>query len=180
MQNLNLYVKSMSLSDILSCAVSLPLIFIQILFDVFQSGWPCKLVRYVNFIFPAITVNNLVVISLEKYLSTRVNPRTFSAATVHKMIIFAWVFGLLFMLFPAAAHDGIRVDLNDTHFTVVCRNDPNFYPLKIIFVVFPVQYIMPGIFITYINICLMKLKLCGSEETERLAMVRLTMPSRLR
>ena len=37
-QNLNLYVKSMSLSDILFCAVSLPLICIQILFDVFQSG----------------------------------------------------------------------------------------------------------------------------------------------
>ena len=155
-QNLNLYVKSMSLSDILSCAVSLPLICIQILFDVFQSGWPCKLVRYVNFIFPVITINNLVVISLEKYLSTRANPRTFSAATVHKMIIFAWVFGLLFVLFPAAAYDGIRVDLNDTHFTVVCRNEPNFYPFKIILVVLPVQYLLPGIFITYINICLMK------------------------
>ena len=133
-----------------------PLICIQILFDVFQSGWPCKLVRYVNLIFPAITVNNLVVISLEKYLSTRANPHTFSTGTVHKMIIFAWVFGLFFMLFPAAAYDGIRVDLNDTHFTVVCRNDPNFYAFKIILVVFPVQYLLPGIFITYINICLMK------------------------
>jgi len=156
MRNFNLYVRSMSLSDILSCAVSLPLICIQILFDVFQSGWPCKLVRYLNFIFPAITINNLVVISLEKYLSTRANPRTFSAATVQKMIIFAWVFGLFFMLFPAAAYDGIRVDLNDTHFTVVCRNDQNFYPFKIILVVFPVQYLLPGIFITYINICLMR------------------------
>ena len=155
-QNLNLYVRSMSLSDILSCAVSLPLICIQILFDVFQSGWLCKLVRFANLIFPAITVNNLVAISLEKYLSTRANPRTFSAATVHKMIIFAWVFGLFCMLFPPAANDGIRVDLNDIHFTVVCRNDTNFYPFKIIFVFFPVQYVIPGIFITYINICLMK------------------------
>ena len=83
-QNFNLYVRSMSLSDILCCAVSLPLICIQILFDVFQSGWPCKLVRYVNFIFPVITINNLVVISLEKYLSTRANPRMFSVSTVQK------------------------------------------------------------------------------------------------
>ena len=156
MKNLNLYARSMSLSDILSCAVSLPLVCIQILFDVFQSGWPCKLVRYVNFTFPAITINNLVVICLEKYLSTRANPRTFSAATVQKMIIFAWVFGLFFMMVPAAAYDGIRINLNDTHFTVVCRNDQNFYPFKIILVVFPVQYLLPGIFITYINICLIK------------------------
>lgn len=156
MKNFNLYVRSMSLSDILSCAVSLPLLCVQILFDVFQSGWACKVVRYLNFIFPAITINNLVVISLEKYLSTRAIPRTFSASTVQKMIIFAWVFGFFFMLFPAAAYDGIIVDLNDTHFTVVCRNDQNFYPFKIVFVVFPVKYILPGIFITYINICLMK------------------------
>ena len=148
MKNFNLYVKSMSLSDILSCVVSLPLICIQLLFDVFQSGWPCKLVRYVNFIFPVITVNNLVVISLEKYLSTRANPRTFSTSTVHKMIIFAWVFGLFFMLFPTATYDGMRVDLNDTHFTVVCRNDPNFYPFRIILVLFPVQYLLPSLFIT--------------------------------
>ena len=155
-RNFNLYVRSMSLSDILSCTVSLPLICIQILFDVFQSGWACKLVRYLNFIFPAITINNLVVISLEKYLSTRANPRTLSTATVQKLIIFAWVFGLFFMLFPAAVYDGIRVDLNDTHFTVVCRNNQNFYPFQILLVVFPVQYLLPGIFITYINICLMK------------------------
>ena len=155
-KNLNWYVRSMSLSNILSCAVSLPLLCVQILFDLFQTGWPCKLLRYLNFIFPAITINTLVVISLEKYLSTRANPRTFSAATVQKIIIFAWVFGLFFMLFPAAAYDGIRVDLNDTHFTVVCRNDQNFYPFKIILVVFPVQYLLPGIFITYINIRLMK------------------------
>ena len=156
MKNLNFYVRSMSLSNILSCAVSLPLLCVQILSDFFQSGWPCKLVRYLNFIFPAITINTLVVISLEKYLSTRVNPRTFSAATVQKMTVFAWIFGLLFMLFPAAAYDGIRVDLNGTHFTVVCRNDQNLYPFKMILVVFPVQYLLPGIFITYINICLMK------------------------
>ena len=128
-KNLDLYVRSMSLSDILCCTVSLPLICIEILFDVFQSGWACKLVRYLNFIFPAITINNLVVISLEKYLSSRANPHTFSAATVQKIIIFAWVFGLLFMLFPAAVYDGIRVDLSDTHFTVVCRNNQNCYQL---------------------------------------------------
>ena len=39
MKNFNLYVKSMSLSDIFSCALSLPLICIQILFNVFQTGW---------------------------------------------------------------------------------------------------------------------------------------------
>ena len=60
-------------------------------------------------------------------------------------------FMVILMLLPAAAYDGIRVDLNDTHFTVVCRKNPNFYALKIILVVLPVQYLLPGIFITYIR-----------------------------
>lgn len=155
-KNFNLYVRSMSLSDILSCVVSLPLLCIQISFDVFQSGWACKVVRYFNFIFPAITINNLVVISLEKYLSTRSTPRTFSAATVRKMIIGAWVFGIFFMLPSAAPYEGIRVDLNDTHYTVICRYNQNFYPFRMAFIVIPVQYILPSVFITCINICLFK------------------------
>lgn len=67
-QNLNLYLTSLCLSDLLSCVISLPLLCIQILFDVFQIGWTCKMVRYLNFVFPVVTINNLVVISLEKYL----------------------------------------------------------------------------------------------------------------
>ena len=155
-RNFNLYIRSLSLSDMLSCLVALPLMCIQILFDVFQSGWPCRVVRYLNFIFPAITINNLIVISIEKYLSTRANPRTFSTKAVWRMIICAWVFGLAFMLLPAGAYDGIRVDLNHTHFTTICFLNQTFYPFKATLIVVPVQYILPGIFITLINICLIR------------------------
>ena len=154
MCNLNLYIRSLSLSDLLSCLVSLPLLCVQILFDVFQSGWPCKIVRYFHFIFPAITMNNLVLINVEKYLSTRKSPRTFSPATVRKVIICAWVLGVCIPLLPAATYDGIRVDLNLTHFTVICRNDQNFYPFKITLVIFPIQYIIPSVLVIYMNICL--------------------------
>ena len=54
--------------------------------------------------------------------------------------------------FPAAVYDNIRVD----HLTGFCRNNQNCYPFKILLVVFPVQYLLPGIFITYVIItCLM-------------------------
>lgn len=155
-KNLNLYLRSLCLSDLLSCAISLPLLCIQILFDVFQSGWTCKMVRYLNFVFPVVTINNLVVISLEKYLSTRKIPRTFSSATVRKMIIFAWFLGISVMLFPAATYNGKRVDLNRTHFTVICKNNERFYPFRITLVIFPLQYVLPCIFVTYVNISLLK------------------------
>ena len=155
-RNLNMYGKSISLSDLLSCGVSLPLVSIQMSFDVFQSGWPCRIVRYFNFLFPVITMNNLVVISLEKYLSTRSVPRTFSVSTVKKMIISAWLFGIVVMLFPAAAFNGIRVNLDNTHYTVLCRNYEHFYPFQLTIIIFPIQFVLPAVFIIYINACLLK------------------------
>ena len=155
-KNLNTYVRSLCLSDLLSCAVSMPLVCLQVSLDVFQSGWVCKIVRYVNFVFPVITINNLVVISLEKYLSTRPIPRTFRASTVRKMIIAAWLLGILVMLFPSATYDGIRVNLNDTRYTVICRNVELFYPFKLTLILFPIQFVFPTVFIIYVNVSLIR------------------------
>ena len=155
-KNLNTYVRSLCLSDLLSCAVSMPLVCLQVSLDVFQSGWVCKIVRYLNFVFPVITINNLVVISLEKYLSTRPIPRTFRVSTVRKMIIAAWLLGILVMLFPAATYDGIRVNLNDTHYTVICRNVELFYPFKLTLILFPIQFVFPTVFIIYVNVSLIR------------------------
>ena len=155
-QNLTMYVRSLCLSDLLSCAVSLPLVCLQMSLDVFQSGWACKIVRYINFVFPAITINNLVVISLEKYLSTRPMPQTFRVSTVRKMIISAWLLGILVMLFPAATYDGVRVDLNETHYTVICRNVELFYPFKLTLILFPIQFVLPTLFIIYVNVSLIR------------------------
>ncbi|KAL9967957.1 hypothetical protein ACROYT_G026275 [Oculina patagonica] len=153
-KNLNMYLRNLALSDLLSCLTTLPLLCIQITFDVFQSGWACKIVRYFQFIFAVITINILVVISLEKYLSTRKVPRTFSASTMSKLVFGAWVAGLLVMLIPSATYDGQRVDLSRTHFTVICKNQENFYPFRLIIFLFPIQFVMPFLFITFVNISL--------------------------
>ena len=154
--NLNLYIRSLSLSDLLNSAVSAPLLCIQISFDVFQRGWACKAVRYTNFVFSAATINTLVVISIEKYLATRTVFRTVSTRSMRRMIIFAWLLGALFMLLPAATYDETTVVLNDTHFTILCKNNEQFFPFRVTWLVLPIQYILPGIFVTYVNLCLMK------------------------
>ena len=154
--NLNLYIRSLSLSDLLNSAVSASLLCIQISFDVFQRGWACKAVRYTNFLFSAVTINTLLVISVEKYLATRTVFRTVTTRSMRRMIIFAWLLGALFMLLPAATYDGTNVVLNDTHFTVICNNNEHFFPFRVTWLVLPIQYIFPGIFVTYVNLCLMK------------------------
>ena len=93
LRNFNFYIKSLALSDILSNVFSLPLISIQIMFDVFQHGWACRIVRFLGILLPSITMNNLMVISVERYLATRAVPRTFSVSTVRKPVFTAWFAG---------------------------------------------------------------------------------------
>ena len=84
-RNFNLYIRSLTLSNILSSLVSLPLLSVQ-LFDIFHNDWPCRIVRYIGMLFPTIALNNLIFISIEKFSSTRDVPKSFSVATVRKLV----------------------------------------------------------------------------------------------
>ena len=157
MKNLNLYIKSLALSDILCSLVSLPLVCLQISFDLFQTYWACRIVRYINMVFPIVTIYNLVVIAIEKHLSLRRVPRTLRASTVRKLISFAWLAGFAIVLLPAATFTGLRKDLNETHFTVLCTYDKYHLPSRIIMVSFTVLvYYIPCIFLIIVNVSLIR------------------------
>ena len=59
-KNFDFYISSLAISDILSNLISLPCLCVRMYFDVFQDGWACKIVRYLQFTFPCVTMNNLV------------------------------------------------------------------------------------------------------------------------
>lgn len=94
-KNFNFYIKSLTTSDILSSLISVPVTVISLLSDShsIQSGWDCKATMYFIILFPTITMSNLLVISIEKYLSTRSAPRTLTFSTVKKLVLFAWLEG---------------------------------------------------------------------------------------
>ena len=153
--NFYFYIKSLAISDVLCSIISLPYQSLQLYLDVFQRGWACKIGRYVIFLFPCVTINNLLVISFGKYFSTRQTPRTFNHSTVRRIVMLAWLAGFLVALFPAATFDGIRNDLNDTHYTEICRYDKQYLPFRIIFISFTVlQYIIPSCILIRLNISL--------------------------
>ena len=157
MKNFNFYIQSLALSDMFSSIVSLPLNCIQIYFDLFQNHWGCKIVRYFNIVFPIITINNLVVIGIEKYLSLRRVPRTLKVSTVRKLIFLAWLAGFAITLVPAATFRGIRYNLNATHFTVICKYDREYLPFRLMFLSFTVVvYVLPSIFLIVVNISLIR------------------------
>lgn len=83
---LNFYLKSLAISDMLSNIISLPLLCTDIMFDVFQHSWECRIVRFLDILFSSITMNNLIVISVERYLATRSIPRTFNVSSARKLV----------------------------------------------------------------------------------------------
>ena len=48
------------------------------------------------------------------------------------------------------------MDLNKTHYSVVCRKEGDCYPFEIALILVRIQYVLPNIFTIYINICLLK------------------------
>lgn len=155
MKNLNLSLRNLALSDLMACA-GLPLVCIQVLFDVFQSGFMCKVVRYLPIAFSTITINIMVVVSLVKYLSTRRIPRTFRATTVKRMMITAWILGVVVSIVPSSTYDGQRIAINNTHFTIACIYQEKFYQVRLTAIFIPVQFVAPFLFITFVNVSLVR------------------------
>ena len=153
LRNFNLYMKSLALSEILVTSTGGVLVCIELMCDVFQNGWPCKIRRYISGTFYVIRANNLIVISTERFLSTRDVPKTFSGSTVRKLVYAAWLSGFFVGLFPAATLKGVRHDINATHYTMVCKPDTNYLPNRVIMVGFVlIQLVIPSIALICMNI----------------------------
>lgn len=154
-KNFTFYIGSLATSDVLSSLISVSAICAELNFDLFHTGWRCKLVKYLIFLFPSMTMNNLLVINIEKYFSTRKVPRIFKYSTVKKMVLLAWMVGSVNALLPTLTSTGLRFDLNETHYTVVCRYDNHSLPFRIIYLCYAaIQYVIPMIIIVRINISL--------------------------
>ena len=153
LRNFNLYMKSLALSEILVISIGGVLVGIELMYDAFQNGWPCKIRRYISGTFYVIRANNLIVISTERFLSTRDVPKTFSSSTVRKLVYAAWLSGFFMGLFPAATLKGVRYGINATHYTMVCKPDTSYLPNRVIIVGFAlIQHVIPSIALICMNI----------------------------
>ena len=153
-KNFEAYISSLAVSDALCAVISIPFTCVQFHIDLFQNDWGCRIVRYVNILFPAVTINNLFVISIGKYFATRKNPRIFRYSTVKRLLCFAWFSACFYVLVPVSTFKGIRYDLNDTHYTVICTSphDKLSLPFKIVFTTFlALQYMIPCIVVFLIS-----------------------------
>ena len=120
---------------------------IQINFDVFNTKWPCIVSRYFQVVFVIITIYNLVVISVERYICTcRPTSRPLSSRAVRKAVKGAWLLGLFLTLVFSYPVELVRIDLSSTHYTMKCGYNYENPITKIIQVIHVLSaFILPSI-----------------------------------
>ena len=88
------------------------------------TKWSCSISRLFQTVFVFITNYNLVVIAVERYICTcRPTSRPLSSRTVREAVKVTWLLGFLFSLGFSYSIDAVRVDLNSTHYTLLCEYD---------------------------------------------------------
>ena len=133
---------------------------------MFEGNWGCKIARYLQIVFPSVTMNNLLIIFIEKHFSTSKVPRPFLYSTVKKLVLLAWIVGAVLVLLPASTFTPIRYEYNETRYTLDCKYDKHYFPHRIIFISFiTLQYIIPTLIILIISTCL--IKNCDGNHTKK-------------
>ena len=84
-------------------------------------------------------------------------PQSFSVVTVRKLVYGAWIIGCLSVLAPAAVMSGVRSNINDAHYTVVCEIDKKNLTYRVIGQGFGlIQFFIPSIILLCINLIIVR------------------------
>jgi hypothetical protein len=141
---------SLSGSDIMAAFIGGPLLIVNVSVDIFQTEWPCKINRSIFLFLAILSVNNLLLISIEQYLGifhwTTLPP----TSLVKWSIVAIWVEAVLASLMSFLFNDSLRIDLNDHQHTLVCTvNSELPYSQESFFAVFAFAYFIPICFAFY-------------------------------
>ena len=147
--NMYLFLRSLAISDVMS-SIAGPIQWFELFLDVFENNLGCKIRRCLSIVLQAVTIYNLVAVAFERYSCLCRSTGKLSRARVRQLIKAAWLFGFLATLLPMLSYQGVRIDLNETHYTVVCGRDSSYPPHVIMFQTFIViMYIFPLIFLLF-------------------------------
>ena len=149
--NLNIFIRSLAISDVLVSISVVPLTYIRLFYRLSQTQWSCRIRSFIALLFPVITIYNIVVIGLERYILTcRPTSRPLSRATTEKLVKGAWLLGFFVTFLPAFTKNSLRIELNETHYTISCRHD-NSNILNILMFQFfiGIAYVLPFVFIIF-------------------------------
>ena len=148
LNNMYLFLRSLAISDLLA-AISGPLVWFELFGDVFETNWGCRMRRYSSLVVHVITIYNLVAVAFERYNCICHSTGKLSGARLTRQLIkAAWLLGFLVSLLPMPSFQGVHMDLNETHYTVICWRDSSYTPYVLMLqICIVIAYIIPLIFL---------------------------------
>ena len=154
--NLNFFIRSLALSDVLGSLIGAPFTLAQINSNALMTKTLCKVSRYFQTVFIFINIYNLVVIGVERYICTcRPTSRPLSLKTVRKSVRGAWLFGFLASLVFSYPYELTRVDVSSQHYTVRCEYNYEDGTTKVVHVARAISIlIIPGIILLVTCACI--------------------------
>ncbi|EDO42834.1 predicted protein [Nematostella vectensis] len=106
----------------------------------------CLIARTTTFFLPVITVFNLLVIAIERYLGIFYPLYLPSRKAVRWSIILAWVIGFLVAFIPGVTYTLLRAEIGDKYYTHFCVYNKTISYHKYLFWIFSLcSYILPSI-----------------------------------
>lgn len=135
------YVQSLAMSDFLCGAIAIPLAIVTNFVDsAIDTDYKCKAVRYVNLFLAIVTINNLLVIAVERHIAVFHPLNVPSLRTIWYTIIASWILGALVAILPSSTFELKRIDIDKETYTIVCRYNDSVPAKKHVFLVFTVCY----------------------------------------
>jgi hypothetical protein len=122
-----------------------------------QKRWSCQVVRYLTIFFPTVSLNNLIVIGVERYVAVFRPFFAISNRTTKKLIVAAWIGGALITLVPVSTYDVIRQDIGPGSYTLICKYDNTVPIYRIMILGFTlIVYIIPSIILIVTSVLIIR------------------------
>ncbi|XP_048587350.1 allatostatin-A receptor [Nematostella vectensis] len=149
-RSLTLYLlKSLALTDLL-CSVINPPLRLNLMDEKHTANWHCVVNNITLFCFPIITVFNLVVISLDRYMAVFHPFHTFTCAFAKKLVIAAWIVGAILAVVLTLPIKNMYIELDDNVYTFSCIVSSNEVWEKVVFgVITLLVYLVPNAIMFY-------------------------------
>ncbi|XP_048587323.1 neuromedin-U receptor 2-like [Nematostella vectensis] len=149
-RSLTLYLlKSLALTDLL-CSLMGPPLYLNMLYENHTENWHCVVNSILIFCFPIITILNLVVISLDRYMAVFHPFRTFTRAFAKKLVMAAWIVGAILAVVLALPVKNMYTELDESVYTFLCiGSSKEVWEKVVIGVITILVYLVPNAIMFY-------------------------------
>jgi len=114
------YIQSLALSDFLCSAIVIPLAIATNFDNVFNTDYKCKGFKYLNLMITTVTIDNLFVIGVERYMTVFYPLKLPSKRTIKCVIVLSWIVGLLIPILPSLTFALRRHNIAYDRYTLLC------------------------------------------------------------